>query len=191
MNTTTTPLPHRPSATLRHRRSRRFPRRSLAIAAAALIGLSACGSDAAIGEPAIDDSVTIIDAWSREPAAGQTTSAVYGIVTNNTGSTITAVGASTSVTGAVELHEVLMNDAGQMTMQQRDGGFAIEPGGALVFEPGGPHIMLLGIDPATYPDTVDVTLDFDEGTKLAFTAEVRPIGADITDDTNMDDSGGS
>lgn len=181
-----------------------FKRRSIALAAVAALGLAACGSD----DPASSDSSTevtaestgsgveIADPWSRQPAEGQTTSAVYGAVTNNTAETIRAVSATTSVTDTVELHEVLMNDEGQMTMQEKDGGFEIAAGETFVFEPGGPHIMLLGIDAATYPDTVDVTLTFDNDVAISFTAEVRPIGDDDMDDMGetdgthqMDDGG--
>ena len=167
--------------------TRTLTRRSIALAAVAALGLAACGSDddTASGddteqaESAAD--VTMDDPWSRQPADGQTTSAVYGVVTNNTDATITAISATTSVSDTVELHEVLMNDEGQMSMQEKEGGFEIPAGETFVFEPGGPHIMLLDIDAATYPETVDVTLSFDNDTSIEFVAEVREIGDDAMD----------
>ena len=36
--------------------------------------------------------------------------------------------------------------------------------------------MMFDIDPATYPKMVDVTLSFDDGSTIDFTAEVRAIG---------------
>ncbi len=134
-------------------------RRSIALAAVAVLGLAACGSDddTASGDDteqaASAADVTIADPWSRQPADGQTTSAVYGELTNNTDETITAISATASVSDTVELHEVLMNDEGQMSMQEKEGGYEIAAGETFVFEPGGPHIMLLDIDAATYPDT--------------------------------------
>jgi copper(I)-binding protein len=164
-----------------------------------MIGLAACGSDddassADSTEQSASADITIADPWSRQPAEGQTTSAVYGAVTNGTDETITAISATASVSDTVELHEVLMNDEGQMSMQEKEGGYEIAAGETFVFEPGGPHIMLLDIDAATYPDTVDVTLSFDNGATLAFTADVRPIGdameeMDDMDDGSMDDGG--
>lgn len=171
--------------------SRSLSSRSLvaALAALSLFGLSACGSDdtepAASSEASADVGVEISDAWSRQPADGQTASAVYGVVTNNGSETITAIAASTPQSSRVELHETTMNDAGQMSMSPKDGGFAIAAGESFAFEPGGPHIMLLEVDPATYPDNVDVTLEFDNGTTLDFVAEVREIG-----DMEMDDDHG-
>lgn len=179
MNTTTTP---------------RF-RRSAALLIAVGLGLTACGSDDASSDdsvaeaPAEAGEVTIADAWSREPADGQSTSAVYGVVTNGTGETITAIAATTDVSESVELHEVIMNDDDTMTMQEKEGGYEIAAGASLTFEPGGAHIMVLDIDPATYPENVEVELEFDNGEKLAFTAEVRSLDMDMdmTDDDDMDE----
>ncbi len=184
-----------------------FKRRSIALAVVAALGLAACGSDDTSSgddtEQSASSGIEIADPWSRQPAEGQTTSAVYGLVTNSTDETITAISATASVSDTVELHEVLMNDEGQMSMQEKEGGFEIPAGETFVFEPGGPHIMLLDIDAATYPDTVDVTLSFDNGTTIAFTAEVRAIGDDAMgsgmddgdmdqmDDGSMDDEGHS
>jgi copper(I)-binding protein len=181
-------------------RTPRIPRSALAAAAVAALALTACGSDDdASGddteqtngseESASTEGVEMADPWSRQPAEGQTNSAVYGILTNNTNETITAIAATTSVTDTVELHEVLTNDEGQMSMQEREGGYEIAAGESLTFEPGGPHIMLLDIDPAGYPDVVDVTLMFDDDSSIDFTAEVREVGADMDmDDSDMDDS---
>ncbi len=168
-------------------------RRSVAAIAAVSIALTACGSDddTDSGDDTEQDDteagVTIADPWSREPADGQTTSAVYGVVTNNTDETVTAVAASIDVSDNVELHEVVMNDEGQMSMREKEGGYEIGPGETLTFEPGGPHIMVLGIDPAAYPESVDVTLSFDNDTSLDFTAEVREIGGDAMGDIDMDE----
>ena len=178
-----------------------FKRRSIALAAVAVLGLAACGSDddAASGDDteqaASAADITMADPWSRQPADGQTTSAVYGAVTNNTDGTITAISATASVSDTVELHEVLMNDEGQMSMQEKEGGYEIAAGEAFVFEPGGPHIMLLDIDAATYPETVDVTLSFDNDVTIEFVADVREIGDDAmemdgTEDGEMEDGDG-
>lgn len=173
---------------------------SLAAVVSIGIGVAACGSDdttstdttaatdmTATDQTAPADGITIADPWSRKPADGQTTSAVYGVVTNGTDETITAISASTSVATTVELHEVLMGTDGKMSMQEKEGGYEIAPGDSLTFEPGGAHIMLLGIDPATYPDNVEVTLNFDDDSSITFDAEVRSVDSDM-DDHDMDDT---
>lgn len=170
-------------------------RRSAALLLAVGLGLSACGSDDAASSdtvaeaPAEAGAITIDDPWSREPADGQSTSAVYGTVINGTSETITAIAVTTNVSDAVELHEVIMNDDDTMTMQEKDGGYEIAAGESLTFEPGGAHIMVLDIDAAAYPETVDVELEFDSGEKLAFTAEVRSLDMDMDEmeDGEMDE----
>ncbi len=159
------------------------------------LALAACGSDEAgstsaptpsADVAAADGAISIADPWSRQPAEGQTLSAVYGMVTNATDEAVTAVGATTDVAGRVELHQVTMNDDRQMSMSEKEGGYTIGAGETFVFEPGGPHIMLFDVDAATYPDTIDVTLEFDNGETLDFTAEVRAIGADEATDMNAE-----
>jgi copper(I)-binding protein len=154
------------------------------------LALAACGSDEAGSTDTGTDAapaaeaeastaaLSIADPWSRQPAGGQTTTAVYGVVTNGSDEDITAIAAATSVTDTVELHQVTMNDEGQMSMREKEGGYVIPAGESFTFEPGGPHIKMFGIDPATYPDMFDVTLEFDNGSTLDFTAEVRAIGDD-------------
>ncbi len=167
----------------------------LTLAAALATGLAACGSDDDDGRSG--DSADVIafnDVWSRRPVVGQTTSAVYGILSNGGDTTLRAVSATTSVSDQVELHEVVMNDDGTMTMQEKSGGYEILPNDALVLEPGGLHIMVMGIDPETYPDEVEVTVQFEDGTTITKTAPVREatdsmgdMGEMEMDDGSMDD----
>ena len=168
-------------------------------AASLVLALGACGDDEdgagsaeATAEATGDAAggvITVADAWSRQPAEGQTVTAVYGIVSNPTDEDVTIVSAFTPVTDRVELHETIANDDGTMQMQQKEGGFVVPAGGEFVFESGGPHIMLFDIDPATYPASVDVTLTFDSGDPILFTAEVRAI--DESMDMSMDMGGES
>lgn len=163
---------------------KRFPllaRVLLAVSAVAFLA-AACGDDDTT-EGSTDDAVTIADPWSRQPADGQTATAVYGVVSNPTDTDVRIVSAASPVTGTVELHETLMDDDGVMSMAEVEEGFVVPAGGEFTFEPGGPHVMLLDIDPATYPESVEITLTFDEGSPLTFAAEVRAV----EDDMDMDD----
>jgi copper(I)-binding protein len=156
-----------------------------AIAAVALstLTLVACGSDDSSADA--DAAMTIVDAWSRQPAAGQTAAVVYGVVSNPNDVDVTITAATSAVSDDVELHETLVADDDTMSMQEAAEGFIVPAGGSFTFEPGGAHIMLLGVDPDTYPDSVDVTLDFDGTEPLSFDAEVRSLVGDVTGE--MDD----
>ncbi len=185
---------------------------SLAVAAVTL-SLTACGSDddsssdtAAVTTPVTDDmdgdmdgdmagetvtvgAITVADAWVREPAGGQTTSAAYATITNDGDADVTLVAASVPFDATVEIHETIMGEDGAMQMQERPDGFVIAAGETFTLEPGGPHVMLLDIDPADITGTIEVTLVFDDGTEVTIPAGVRTLDAmgDMGDDMGGDD----
>ena len=140
------------------------------------------------GEATVGD-ITVTDAWVRQPAEGQMVSAAYGSITNNGDTDITLVGGSVPFGATVEIHETLMDDDGTMQMQEREDGFVIAAGETFALEPGGPHIMMLDIDPADFVGAIDVTMVFDDGTELTVTAPVRSLdGMDMGEtDDDMDD----
>ena len=64
-------------------------------------------------------------------------------------------------------------DMGNMTMQEVD-SIDLPAGEAVVFEPGGYHVMLLGLaSPLEVGDTFDLTLLFESGASETVTVEVR------------------
>ena len=157
------------------------------VAAVALtFSLAACGDD----DDSAGSDVTVTEAWVRQPAEGQTTSAAYGIVTNDGDGTTTLVGGAVDFDATVEVHETMMDDEGVMMMQEREGGFEIAAGGTLTLEPGGPHVMMLDIDPADVVDPVAVTFIFDDGTEVTVDAEVRPLDMDMEMDMDHDTEDG-
>jgi len=140
------------------------------------------------GEATVRD-ITVTDAWVRQPAQGQTTSAAYGTITNSGDTDITLIGGSVSFGATVEIHETLMDDSGTMQMRQREDGFVIAAGATFKLEPGGPHMMMLDIDPADVVGEIEVTMIFADGTELTVTAPVRGIDGMDTDGMG-DDMGG-
>lgn len=163
------------------------------LAAALLFGAAACGSDdtssdAGSGdsaEEAVTGDVTVTDPWVREPADGQTLAAGYGTITNGTDDTITLVGASASITATLEIHETSVNDEGTMSMAEKEGGFEIAAGESFALEPGGPHVMMLDIDPTEFDEAIALTFEFDS-TEVEVEAEIRSIG-EAMDDMDMDE----
>ena len=141
------------------------------------------------GEAVTVGAITVADAWVREPAAGQTTSAAYATITNDGDTEVTLVSASVPFDATVEIHETIMGEDGAMQMQERPDGFEIAAGQTFTLEPGGPHVMLLDIDPADITGTVEVTLVFDDGTEVTVPAEVRTLDdmGDMGDMGDMDD----
>jgi copper(I)-binding protein len=151
-------------------------------AAALTFSLAACGSDSDGADTTSDAStadVTVTGAWIREPAEGQTVSAAYGVIANNGDEDITLVGASAPIEGTIEIHETIMEDDGTMSMQELTEGFLVPAGGEVSLEPGGSHVMIMGIESTEIVGTIDVTFIFDSGLEVVAPAEVRALDSDM------------
>ena len=137
------------------------------------------------GEASAGD-LTVSGVWVREPAEGQTRSAAYGTIVNDGDSDVTLVAAAVPFDAAVEIHETLMDDDGTMQMQEVPDGFVVPGDGSFLLEPGGPHIMLIDIDPADIVGTIEVTMSFDDGTDVVVEAPVRSLDMEMDMDADMD-----
>lgn len=108
--------------------------------------------------------ISVVDGWVRvyegtEAAGGMTGG--FATITNNLDSEITLVGASSEIAMMTEVHEVAMVD-GKMKMQAKEGGITIAPGETVSLEPGGLHVMLMGLkQPLLVGEEVKITLDFE------------------------------
>ncbi len=160
----------------------------LPLLAAALL---ACGDDTPAASPqastsapmpsatASPSTVTVSDAWVRAADGGMT--GAFGVISNDGPDDLTLVSASSPAAAAVELHEVVTVD-GQAVMQPKAGGFLVPGVGGHVLEPGADHIMLMGLTSPLLPgDDVEISLTFDDGTTLTYTAQVR--SAEVGDET--------
>jgi copper(I)-binding protein len=156
-------------------------------ATTAMDGTTATGGEMAGGEATVGD-ISVTGAWVREPAEGQTNSAAYASVTNNGDADVTLVAASVPFGAAVEIHETTTAADGTMQMREVPEGFVVPAGGSFTLEPGGPHIMLIDIDPADITGTVELTLIFDDGTEVTVGAPVKAL--DTSGDTSSDMGGG-
>jgi copper(I)-binding protein len=148
-----------------------------AVALLAATVLAACGSSTA-STPSTSSSpatgVTAAEPWVKSATGGMT--AAFMTLSNPTGTEQVLVSAKTPVSPMVQLHEMVMQD-GQMVMQERTGGIVVPADGTAVLEPGGYHIMLMGLtEPVKAGQQVPVTLTFASG----LTLEVAAVGKDFT-----------
>ena len=132
--------------------------------------------------------LAISGVWTRAvPAAGDN-GAVYLTIENSGGSADALIGASTDVASAAEMHETQVVD-NVMQMRPVPGQRLEVPArGKLDFQPGGLHIMLIGLNkPLQAGDHFPLTLTFEQSGQQQVDVEVRPL--DSTD-MNMNSSGG-
>ena len=120
-----------------------------AVALMAATVLAACGSTSSSTTSASSDAaasgVTASDPWVKSAPDGMT--AAFVTLSNPTDTEQVLVSATTPVSPMVQLHEMVMQD-GQMVMQEKKGGIAVPAKGSAVLEPGGNHIMLMGLTSA-------------------------------------------
>lgn len=166
-------------------------RRLIALAATGLLFVTACSQDGASdGDGSSSDAATssgaasgsqdpstqspppvgavgLYDGWVKATEDDMT--AVFGRLQNPLPVDVTFVSGSTDVAESVELHEV----AGG-SMQPVEGGMTVPSGEVLELEPGGLHIMLMGVKkPIVAGDEVVITLEDADGKTYPLTAEAR------------------
>jgi len=88
----------------------------------------------------VTEGVEVRDAWAR-PAAQGGNGAVYFVIHSSAADEI--VGVTSAIAEAVEMHESVMN-GDVMEMHQLE-SIPLNAGEEVSFEPGGLHIMLIGL----------------------------------------------
>lgn len=140
-------------------------RRMLLLVAAVV--LASCASS--------DGDLTVADAWGRPSPSMAAAAAFYMEISNPNATPDTLQSASSSVCGAVELHESVLDDAQVMSMSELESGILIEGDSSVMLEPGGMHIMCIGLDHELIAgEVIDVQLQFE-------TASDRDIEVTIRD----------
>ncbi|RDD61539.1 copper chaperone PCu(A)C [Ferruginivarius sediminum] len=115
-------------------------------------------------------------AWARATMAAVKNGAAYVTLHNHGEETDHVVAAETPVAKHAGLHGHSMKD-GVMQMHPVE-RVEVAPGGTVVFEPGGLHIMLMQLDhPLKEGESFPLTLKLASGDSLDVTVKVKAMGA--------------
>ena len=140
--------------------------RSLGAAAAIVGWLAASAPAAGSGAPSVEG------AWVRASIGGSSVSAVYFVVVNRGESADRLVGVETERAGNAMLHRSVVED-GVAKMRHVD-AIGVPPGGSARLEPGGLHVMLMGVSPPLEAgENVSVTLVFERAGEVVLSVPVR------------------
>jgi copper(I)-binding protein len=133
---------------------------------------------AAIAAPALAaSSVVVADAWVRATPNGAPTAAAYLSITNKGSAPDRLLGGETPAARTVQVHEMSMAN-GVMHMGEVKGGAVIAPGATLKLQPGGWHLMLIGLKaPLAAGAKVPVTLRFEKAGLVKLTLPVKDAPA--------------
>ena len=128
-------------------------RRLAALLGAAVLVLPAMAGDYTLG------NLTISHPWSRATAPGMPMGVAYLAITNRGKAADALVAASTPAAAQVEIHQTTLSDG--MARMRPVQEVVIAPGSTVKIEPGGIHLMLVGLkQPLSPPATVPLTLRF-------------------------------
>ena len=165
---------------LRERTGGNGPWRLLATALAVVpfALLVACDDDG--GDEAAGGSIEVSNA--RAQFTTTDLGAVYFDI-RSTGRGDVLVAAAADIADDTQVHEVV-TEGGSAMMRPVDGGIPIDPGSHVSLEPGGYHVMLLGVDDIPEAgSTFELVLEFEKAGRVTVTVHVQEFGAE---DSGMD-----
>jgi len=150
-------------------------RRAARLAALWALALAAsCGGDAPLdaagGAASASGELRVLGAVSH-PTHGAPVGVVYLRIENDGSQADRLVAVESSAAGSAQVHEtVFQGDAVRMV---RRAEVEIPPGARIVFEPGGLHIMLTGLDePLRAGQAIPLRLDFERAGTLRLSVPV-------------------
>jgi periplasmic copper chaperone A len=121
-------------------------------------------------------AVVIDKAWARATPKGADVGAGYFVIHNN-GATPDKLTGGSADFGAVEIHEMKM-DNGVMKMAELKDGLNIPAHATIRFAPGGYHVMFTHLTkPLTKGETLKATFTFEHAGAVAVEFPVEPVGA--------------
>jgi hypothetical protein len=121
------------------------------------------------------DTIVVTEAWARATPPGASVGAIYLTIENRGAAEVRVISVASSAANSAMLHATVEEDG---ISQMRESEGRIAPSGTLKMEPGGTHIMLMGLSkPLMEGETVEVTLSFDKAGKVTINATVAPIGS--------------
>ena len=143
-----------------------FPRARLYAVLMALVASSVVAQTPAL---------IVLDAWTRQ-VPGSDVAAAYLTLRNPTKLPVTIVSIESPLAEHAMIHET-KTVGGQSQMRPHE-QLVIAPGQTVKFEPGGLHVMLMGLaQPVAVGKSFPLVLLLADGTKVQVAAVVRPLSA--------------
>lgn len=122
------------------------------------------------------EGIHVEQAWARPTTSMAKAGGAFLTIHDRAGQGDRLVGASSPAAERAELHSHTMED-GIARMREVEGGIEVSAGGELAMQPGGYHIMLMGLRAPLAPGgTVPLTLSFERAGDVDVTVRVLEAG---------------
>lgn len=135
--------------------------------AAAILFLAAC-AESTPPRPAVQ----VEGAWVRAVAGPDVNTAAYMTLRNAGAAPDRLTGARSEISRMTQLHRTTIDEAGLARMSEVE-GLDLPADSSVALEPGGYHLMLMGVGPLVVGDTIEITLALEGSGSLEIAAEVR------------------
>lgn len=143
---------------------------------AILVALVGCCGTALADDMAQVGEVVVHDAWARATIGPVKNSAAYMTIEAIGDEPDRLVAVDSPLAAKAELHTHLMQD--DIARMRPLEAIEIAPGTPTVLEPGGLHVMLVGLsEPLAEGDALPLTLTFENAGSVALEVPVRGLGA--------------
>ncbi len=152
---------------------------------AGVAALALAGSRLAFAHGDEDQGTPMAEASPNAMAHGGGTAAAWCTITNHGDTDDRLVSAKSKIAAATEIHEMAMKD-GTMQMSPLPDGLVIPAGETVTLEPGGYHIMYIGLTrDLKAGDTYKLTLTFEQAGEIEVTVPVF-MSEDAAEDADLE-----
>ncbi len=140
----------------------------------ATCSLAALAAGCGVSGASAQGDIRIEEAWTRPTPPGAQSTAFYATILNESGSDDRVVGATSSLCGMAELHLSTTTDGVMSMSPAGPDDLALAPDDELRLEPGGLHVMCMGLTgPVDEGDEVELTVEFEEAGTITVQAAVE------------------
>jgi len=116
--------------------------------------------------------VSVLEAWSRATPPGHPAGGAYFRLVNDSDRGDRVVGVRTDRAPRVELHRTIEEGGNARMVHTPE--IPVAANSELIFEPGGRHVMLMGLTEAlTEGETYEIVLELERAGEIPVTVEVR------------------
>jgi len=135
------------------------------------VGFAACSREGS-GAGLSSGDIVVSGAFARATVGSADTGAAYVTIANRGSQDDALVGAASSASASIELHEMKMS--GDMMRMRAVPRVALPAGATFSFSPGGNHLMLIGLKaPLKAGSKISLTLEFEHARAITVQADVN------------------